>query len=103
MKPAIIIACLFAIAFAHPARDAEIVRQESDVGPESYNYVIDTSDGTHHDEAGHLENAGSENEAIAVKGSYHYTDEKTGEVFNVEYVADSTGFHPVGAHLPPAA
>ncbi|XP_053955542.1 larval cuticle protein 65Ab1-like [Anastrepha ludens] len=100
MKTAIIFACLLAVAFARP--DAEIVRLDSDVGPESYVYNLETSDGTKKEEAGQLKNIGSENEAIVVHGSYSWVDEKTGEKFTVNYVADENGFQPQGAHLPVA-
>ena len=42
MKIAIIFAALFAVALAVPVQDyahAEILRLESDVGPESYNFA----------------------------------------------------------------
>ncbi|XP_020714184.1 larval cuticle protein 5 [Ceratitis capitata] len=102
MKAAIIFACLLAVAFALPQPDAEIVKQESDVGPESYQYAVETSDGTKKEEAGTLKDAGSDHEGIDVHGSYSWTDEKTGEKFTVEYVANENGFQPKGAHLPVA-
>ncbi|XP_014094897.1 larval cuticle protein 65Ab1 [Bactrocera oleae] len=98
MKAAIIFACLLAVAFARP--EIEIVRQDSDVGPESYSFDVQTSDGTQKSEAGTLKNVGSENEAIDVTGSYSWVDEKTGEKFTVTYVANENGFQPSGAHLP---
>ncbi|XP_067645792.1 larval cuticle protein 65Ag1-like [Eurosta solidaginis] len=107
MKAVIIFACLIAAAsaLAIPSRDSavEIVALASEVGPESYSYNVDTSDGSHHDESGHLENAGTEQEAIVAKGSYSFTD--NGQTYTVTYVADENGFHPQGAHLPvgPAA
>ncbi|KAM7355524.1 larval cuticle protein 65Ab1-like [Cochliomyia hominivorax] len=103
MKFFIVFAALFAIALATPVPDqhAEIVRQESDVQPESYSYVVETSDGTHKDEEGKLKDVGTEHEAIVVHGSFSFVDEKTGEKFTVNYVADENGFRPEGAHLPP--
>ncbi|XP_065360005.1 larval cuticle protein 65Ab1-like [Calliphora vicina] len=101
MKFFIVFAALFAVALAAPAEHgAEIVRQESDVQPESYNFVSETSDGTHKSEEGHLKDVGTEHEAIVVHGSYSWVDEKTGEKFTVTYVADENGFQPEGAHLP---
>ncbi|XP_014094812.3 larval cuticle protein 65Ab1 [Bactrocera oleae] len=102
MKAVFIFACVLAVAFARPNPEAEIVRSESDVGPESYKYNLETSDGTKKQEAGQLKNVGSENEAIAVSGSFSWVDEKTGEKFTVTYVADENGFQPQGAHLPVA-
>uniref|UniRef100_A0A0A1X826 Larval cuticle protein 5 n=1 Tax=Zeugodacus cucurbitae TaxID=28588 RepID=A0A0A1X826_ZEUCU len=100
MKAAIIFACLLAVAFARP--ETEIVKQDSDVGAESYSYNVETSDGTQKQEAGQLQDIGKENEAISVTGSYSWVDEKTGEKFTVTYVADKEGFKPSGAHLPVA-
>ncbi|CAD7004121.1 larval cuticle protein 5 [Ceratitis capitata] len=102
MKTAIIFACLLAVAFARPNPDAEIVKQDSDVGPESYQFAVETSDGTRKEESGKLNNVGSDHESLAVSGSFSWTDEKTGEKFTVTYVADENGFQPQGAHLPVA-
>ncbi|XP_054733964.1 larval cuticle protein 65Ab1-like [Anastrepha obliqua] len=102
MKAAIIFACLLAVAFARPNPDAEIVKLDSDVGPESYVYSVETSDGTKKDESGKLKDVGSDHEGIVVQGSYSWVDEKTGEKFTVTYVADENGFQPSGAHLPVA-
>uniref|UniRef100_A0A1I8N539 Cuticle protein n=1 Tax=Musca domestica TaxID=7370 RepID=A0A1I8N539_MUSDO len=101
MKFIIVFVALFAFAMAGNP-DVQIVKQVSDVGPESFEYLAETSDGTVETASGHLENAGSEHEAIAVKGSYSWVDEKTGEKFTVEYVADENGYQPKGAHLPVA-
>lgn len=62
-------------------------------------YSVETSDGKKHEEQGQLENAGAENEAIAVRGSYSYTA-PDGQVYTVNYIADVNGFQPEGAHLP---
>ncbi|XP_036337356.1 larval cuticle protein 65Ab1-like [Rhagoletis pomonella] len=102
MKAVIIFACLLAVAFARPAADTQIVKSDSDVGPESYTYSLETSDGTKKDEAGQLKDIGSDHEGIVVQGSYTWKDEKTGEVFTVTYTADENGFQPHGAHLPVA-
>ncbi|XP_054734038.1 larval cuticle protein 65Ab1-like [Anastrepha obliqua] len=102
MKAAIIFACLLAVAFARPNPDAEIVKLDSDVGPESYVYNLETSDGTKKEEAGQLKDVGTDHEAIVVHGSFSWVDEKTGEKFTVNYVADENGFQPQGAHLPVA-
>ncbi|CAD7004122.1 larval cuticle protein 5-like [Ceratitis capitata] len=100
MKVAIVFACLLAVAYARP--DVSIVRQDSDVQPEGYNFIVETSDGTQHSASGALQNAATDHESLAVKGSYSWTDEKTGEKFTVNYVADENGFRPEGAHLPVA-
>ncbi|XP_037822616.1 larval cuticle protein 65Ab1-like [Lucilia sericata] len=101
MKFFIVFAALFALALAAPAEHgAEIVHQESDVEPEGFRFLTETSDGTHHDAEGKVKDVGSDHEAIVVHGSYSWVDEKTGEKFTVNYVADENGFQPEGAHLP---
>ncbi|KNC33114.1 Larval cuticle protein 5 [Lucilia cuprina] len=95
MKFFIVFAALFALALAAPAEhQAEIVHQESDVEPEGFRFLTETSDGTHHDAEGKVKDVGSEHEAIVVHGSYSWVDEKTGEKFTVNYVADENGFQP---------
>ncbi|XP_023304825.1 larval cuticle protein 65Ab1-like [Lucilia cuprina] len=92
---------LFALALSAPAEhQAEIVHQEFDVEPEGFRFLTETSDGTHHDAEGKVKDVGSEHEAIVVHGSYSWVDEKTGEKFTANYVADENGFQPEGAHLP---
>ncbi|XP_034658672.1 larval cuticle protein 65Ag1-like [Drosophila subobscura] len=101
MKFVIVLAfALFAVAAARP-NAVEIVRQNSDVGVESYNYGLETSDGTKKEEKGELKNLGHEDEAIVVHGSYSFVADD-GVTYTVTYVADENGFQPSGAHLPVA-
>lgn len=104
MKFAIVFAALFAVALAVPVPDqhAEIVHQESEVLPEGFKFLTETSDGTHHDASGELKLVDKEHGGVIVHGSYSWVDEKTGEKFTVNYVADEEGFHPEGAHIPKA-
>ncbi|KAH8266017.1 hypothetical protein KR038_000452 [Drosophila bunnanda] len=92
---------LFAMAVAYP-NEAQIVRLDSDVQPEKWSSVLETSDGTSVSQDGVLKNVGTDHEAPVVHGSYSWVDEKTGEKFTVTYVADENGFQPQGAHLPVA-
>ncbi|XP_017102553.2 larval cuticle protein 65Ag1-like [Drosophila bipectinata] len=102
MKFAIVLFALFAVAVAAPvAPEAEIVELKSDVGPESYSYGLKTSDGTSKQEEGQLKNAGTEQEGIAVKGSFSFVADD-GQTYTVNYIADENGFQPQGAHLPVA-
>ncbi|XP_059217315.1 larval cuticle protein 65Ag1-like [Stomoxys calcitrans] len=101
MKFIILFAAIFAVVLAAPRPDAEVLKNESDVGPESYNFAYATSDGITAQEEGHLQNIGSENEAISVKGQYSYTGDD-GQTYTVTYTADENGFQPQGAHLPVA-
>ncbi|XP_034483004.1 larval cuticle protein 65Ag1-like [Drosophila innubila] len=98
MKFLIVFVALFAVALAAHA-DTEIVRSESDVGPESYSYSFETSDGQSAQEQGELENPGSEHEAISVHGSYKYIGDD-GQTYEITYVADENGFQPQGSHIP---
>nr|XP_014094873.1 larval cuticle protein 65Ag1 [Bactrocera oleae] len=80
-------------------KQVEIVRQNINVAPESYKFGFETSDGTQHDEEGELKNVGTDDEAIAVKGSYKYVGDD-GITYHVSYTADENGYQPVGEHLP---
>ncbi|EDW33395.1 GL15517 [Drosophila persimilis] len=101
MKFLIVFVALFAVALAAPSGDVTILRSESDVGPENFSYAFETSDGTAAQESGVLKNAGSEQEAIAVQGSYKFIGDD-GVTYEVTYIADENGFQPSGAHLPVA-
>ncbi|XP_017841321.1 larval cuticle protein 65Ag1-like [Drosophila busckii] len=101
MKFLIVFVALFALAVAAPAGEVQIVRSDSDVGPESYNFAVETSDGTAKQEQGQLKNIGTEQEAISVKGSFSYVGDD-GQTYTVIYTADENGFQPQGAHLPVA-
>ncbi|TDG48141.1 hypothetical protein AWZ03_005558 [Drosophila navojoa] len=79
----------------------QIVRSDSDVGPEGYNYAYETSDGTSAQATAKLLNAGTDSEALSVQGSYQYIGDD-GVTYSVQYIADENGFQPQGAHLPVA-
>lgn len=66
--------------------------------PHSF-YSFETSDGIAQQESGQLTNPGSENESMAVRGSFSYTG-PDGVVYTVTYIADENGFQPQGAHIP---
>ncbi|XP_017048565.1 larval cuticle protein 65Ag1-like [Drosophila ficusphila] len=103
MKFAVVLFALFAVALAAPAtqNEAVVLKQTSDVGPENYSYSLETSNGIKADEAGELKNVGSENEGIAVRGSFSFVADD-GQTYTVNYIADENGFQPQGAHLPVA-
>uniref|UniRef100_A0A1I8N591 Cuticle protein n=2 Tax=Musca domestica TaxID=7370 RepID=A0A1I8N591_MUSDO len=102
MKFIIVFVALFALALAAPApAEVEVLKNESDVGPESFQYAYATSDGQEAEAQGQLKNVGSEDEAIVVKGSYSFVADD-GQTYTVNYVADENGFQPQGAHLPVA-
>jgi len=101
MKFLIVFVALFALAVARP-NDVQTVRQDSDVQPDKWSSVLETSDGTSIDQQGVLKDVGTEHEAAVVHGSFSWVDEKTGEKFTITYVADENGYQPQGAHLPVA-
>ncbi|EDW72923.1 uncharacterized protein Dwil_GK16921 [Drosophila willistoni] len=102
MKFVIVFVALFALAYAAPPQQvAEVLRSEFDVGPDSFKYAYETSDGINSEAEGHLNNVGTEQEAIAVRGSFSYVADD-GQTYTVTYVADENGFQPQGAHLPVA-
>lgn len=65
----------------------------------SYSYNYETGNGIQAQEDGHLNNVGTEQEALEARGSYSYIDNE-GNTFQVTYVANENGFQPEGAHLP---
>ncbi|XP_055846607.1 larval cuticle protein 65Ag1-like [Episyrphus balteatus] len=101
MKFVIVLVALFGLALAAPAEEASIVRSESNVLADGYQFAVETSDGKAHSESGQLKNIGAEDEAIVVKGQYSYVGDD-GVTYSVSYIADENGFQPSGAHLPVA-
>ncbi|EDW17485.1 larval cuticle protein 65Ag1 [Drosophila mojavensis] len=98
MKFLIVFAALFALAVAAPV-DVVVERQESDVQPESFQNSLKLSDGTVIESQGHLQNVGTEQESLVVKGSFSYVADD-GVTYTVSYIADENGYQPQGAHIP---
>ncbi|XP_071442999.1 endocuticle structural glycoprotein SgAbd-5-like [Hetaerina americana] len=69
------------------------------IGVDGYNFGYQLSDGTSRQETGELKNAGTENEAIVVRGSFTYKG-ADGQEYTVNFVADENGYQPEGAHIP---
>lgn len=66
---------------------------------------MEQSDGTKKEEQGELKNAGTDDEAISVRGSYAWVG-PDGITYTVTYVADENGFQPTieqgpGGAIPP--
>ncbi|KAJ8956825.1 hypothetical protein NQ318_014239 [Aromia moschata] len=106
MKMIVAFAALVAVALAAPQRtsdkDAIVTRYDSDnIGIDGYNFAYETSNSISQQESGQVQNLGSENEAIAVRGQFQYVGDD-GVTYTVTYVADENGFQPQGAHLPVA-
>lgn len=83
---------------------AEILRSVSNVGPESYDFAYETSNGINAHAAGQLKHFAPEQDAIVSNGGYGWSEldpETKKEIkFDVQYVADENGYQPTGAHLP---
>lgn len=72
---------------------------QSDYNNNLHYFRYETSDGSLREEAAELKNAGSENEALQVHGSYTYVG-TDGVTYKVTYVADENGYRASGQHLP---
>ncbi|XP_067000852.1 endocuticle structural protein SgAbd-6 [Anabrus simplex] len=104
MKLLLVIAAVIALSAAAPQganpRDATIVEQTNDnIGVGPWNWSFRTSDGTARQESGTINNAGTENEAIAVRGSITWIT-PDGQTHTLNYVADENGFQPEGSDIP---
>lgn len=77
---------------ASPDAGATIVRQEQEVNPDgSFSYAFETSNG--------IKASASSADGAKITGEYSYPG-PDGVLYTVRYVADETGFHPEGAHIP---
>ncbi|KPJ11363.1 Endocuticle structural glycoprotein ABD-5 [Papilio machaon] len=89
-----------------PNEDVQILRfDSSNDGLGSYNFAFEQSDGTKKEEQGELRNAGTDDEFMAVKGSYSWQG-PDGVVYTITYTADDNGFKPTieqgpGGGVPP--
>lgn len=93
---------LAACAAAAPADEPIPIVSQSQDGPNpdgSYKWSYETGNGIKAEEEGHLEEAGTDDEAMKAEGGYSYTGDD-GQAISLTYVADKNGFQPVGAHLP---
>lgn len=93
---------LSAYAAAAPADDVIPIVSQSQDGPNpdgSYKWNYESGNGIKAEEEGHLEDAGTENEAMTAEGGFSYSSDD-GQPISLTYKADRNGFQPVGAHLP---
>ena len=92
-----------ALAVAAPQgdRDVVVVREllHNNIGVDGYQYNYELSDGQKKEESAELRNAGTDDEALVVRGSFSWVD-ANGQLHTIEYTADENGFHPVGADIP---
>lgn len=75
-----------------PEAQAQILRSDSVVNPESFQYAYDTSNGISGQEAGQLKQIG-QGAAIVSQGQFSYTSPE-GQPIQLSYVADENGFQP---------
>ncbi|XP_045764326.1 endocuticle structural protein SgAbd-6-like [Maniola jurtina] len=81
----------------------QILKQESEVDVNGYNFEFETSDGTSRQEQGEYKND-TEQQGLSVKGSYKYIA-PDGQQISVTFVADKNGYQPsesVGDNQPAA-
>ncbi|XP_005186333.1 larval cuticle protein 2-like [Musca domestica] len=91
MKYFILLALLAFAAASDDEVHAEIKELKSDVRPDGFDFVLDTSNSIHQEAAG--------DEHGNMHGSYEYVSPE-GEHIKVTYVADENGYHPESDILP---
>ncbi|XP_068905083.1 endocuticle structural glycoprotein SgAbd-5-like isoform X2 [Tenebrio molitor] len=92
----LVLVAVVAVASAAPqgGRDAQILRYENEnIGVDGYKFSFETSDPITRQETGELTNAGTDNEAIIVRGEYSYVG-PDGKSHTVTFVADENGYRP---------
>lgn len=77
---------------------AQIVRSESVVNPDSFQYAYETSNGIQAKAGGQLKQVGSES-AVVHNGDYSYTA-PDGQQYALTYVADENGYQPTVRFFP---
>lgn len=77
----------------------KIIRLENQVRGDGYNYVFETENGINAEESGKIESDGQGAEGLRSRGFYEYVGDD-GQVYRVDYVADTNGFLPQGDHIP---
>lgn len=65
-------------------------------------FSFETSDGHSRQEQAEIKNAGTDDEALSVRGSFSFVGDD-GQTYTVNFVADENGYQPEGAHIPKAA
>lgn len=105
MKFIVAFAALVSVCLAAPlddSKNAQILRYENDnIGLGGYNFAYETSDGVSRQEQAELKNAGTEQEALVVRGTIKWVA-ADGQEYTLNYIADENGFQPQGDHLPKA-
>ncbi|XP_015175390.1 PREDICTED: flexible cuticle protein 12-like [Polistes dominula] len=98
MKTVFVLAALLVVTFGKPQgnpNDITIVKQEevNNIGVGGYHFSYEQSDGQKRDETAELKNEGTDDEELAVTGSFSFIS-PDGHTYRVDYTADKDGFHP---------
>ncbi|KAJ2946958.1 hypothetical protein O0L34_g16306 [Tuta absoluta] len=98
-----VLALAVALVCALPQQDAQapdssqpsvqIVKQDSEVDVNGYNFDFETSDGTIRQEQGEYKND-TDQQGLLVRGSYSYVA-PDGQHISVSFVADKNGYQPI--------
>ncbi|XP_034833925.1 endocuticle structural protein SgAbd-6-like [Maniola hyperantus] len=93
-----IVLCAFALvalaaAVPQEQEPAYILKQESNVNPDGYNFEFETSDGISRQEQGTLKQISEDQQALEVQGTYKYTA-PDGVTYVVTFVANEHGYQP---------
>lgn len=77
----------------------KIIYLDNHMRADGYNYVYETQNGINAEESGKIETTADGGEGLRSKGFYQYVGDD-GQLYRVDYVADSNGFVPQGDHIP---
>ncbi|KAF6212111.1 hypothetical protein GE061_012632 [Apolygus lucorum] len=90
------------IGGVNPLAAARTLRQEQDNQFDgTFSYSFETDNGIQQSAQGSVKNAGTEQEAQVVQGSYSYTSPE-GQLITITYIADEEGFKAQGDAIPTA-
>ncbi|XP_026328502.1 larval cuticle protein LCP-22-like [Hyposmocoma kahamanoa] len=90
------------VSYSGDARNAQILKADSDIGPDgSYNYYYETDNGIAAQAQGTPRNFGGNPPLVPVvaQGSFSWTSPE-GVPVAITYVADENGYQPQGAAIP---
>ncbi|KAH8252796.1 hypothetical protein KR032_001897, partial [Drosophila birchii] len=86
---------------SHESTPVPILKSETNKHNDgSYDTIYESGDGTKRQEDAAIVDAGTEDEALEVKGSYKYVND-LGETVEVFYTAGKNGFVPYGSIINP--
>ncbi|XP_063379219.1 endocuticle structural glycoprotein ABD-4-like [Cydia fagiglandana] len=87
-----------AVGVAANDQSATVLRSESEVKPDGFQYVFETDNAISAQATGSLKK-GPEGDFLVIQGQYQYTA-PDGTPIQVNYESDESGFRPTGAHIP---